>query len=248
MREAVHDLNFDQGDKERATVRLQSWWRGLLVRRVVRILHIWKKLFEVQRVLEKAALMIQGRFRGVRAKHLVRELRNHRQELADRAKRAQDEEVRRKIVKIQTAVRNWLARKEVRRRRMARAKALEEEELRDTAGGGGGEHGRRGGRGKRDHRGKGGADRTREDGDRAGGGRVQVAVETPSGHAHAHRRASGGSVVVKDYDGQFSTPGPSPGRKHQKTVAGNNLPPLPVTKKQGPTSESKDRSKPKPLK
>lgn len=125
----LHDLSFREDDRRHAAERIQSWWRGVLFRRVAKILILQRKLMRVATGMNTAVLQVQAKFRGGLARVGAQVLRSQQEErLLEERRRAITSKAG-MAIRIQGAIRNFLAWREARSRRMARAQALRDEAL-----------------------------------------------------------------------------------------------------------------------
>lgn len=116
LRQTVHILIFQDGDKARAATVIQSWWRNVLARRVDAVLIIHKRLTEVYRRMDQAATLIQAHFRGGCAREGCALLRIEKVEREQQAEEAELARQNRSVVKIQSRVRTLFAFREAKAR------------------------------------------------------------------------------------------------------------------------------------
>lgn len=69
LQHLLHKIKYAPEDVIQATVRLQSWWRGVMARRMVVIIKLRLQIMAVLSRMEKAAVKMQARFRGRLAKN-----------------------------------------------------------------------------------------------------------------------------------------------------------------------------------
>mmetsp|Transcript_49263 Transcript_49263/g.107180 ORF Transcript_49263/g.107180 Transcript_49263/m.107180 type:complete len:256 (+) Transcript_49263:50-817(+) len=124
MRQAIHDVAVIEEERAVAAIRIESWWRGVLARRVVGIVRIRNCFQNVGGALDCAATCIERRQRGIAARSLCRRLRREREEKLLQAKQQQGTNSRLAAVKLQTALRTFLVFRATRARRAKQVQAL----------------------------------------------------------------------------------------------------------------------------
>eukprot|EP00928_Gymnodinium_smaydae_P025263 TRINITY_DN20181_c0_g1_i2.p1 TRINITY_DN20181_c0_g1~~TRINITY_DN20181_c0_g1_i2.p1 ORF type:complete len:180 (-),score=39.84 TRINITY_DN20181_c0_g1_i2:52-591(-) len=126
-KKTLHDLVFLPQDRDQAATTLQSWWRGTLVRRIVRVLRMRLRLLALNDKLEDSAMRLQTAIRGRLARGRLRRLQQQRLDANEEAKRARDQLEIHAAIKLQGAVRGLRARRFVQQKRRDRDRALREQ-------------------------------------------------------------------------------------------------------------------------
>lgn len=132
MRQTIHDIHHLHPDRQRGALRLQSWWRSVLTRRVMDLLRIRTKVLETQETLNMAATSLQAVCRGNLGRQACVALRAER----EREERlAQEEDLRMmasSVIKVQSLARRKFARRTTANRRRERAKEIKAAEFAET--------------------------------------------------------------------------------------------------------------------
>lgn len=112
----VHALVYRPEDHFRAVLRLQSWWRGVLAQRLMRILHMADKAAALQSRMHAAATRLQAWFRGVTQELRMREQIRINVERTRRQKQEEIEHSLNCVFLLQSYLRAKLARMRTRER------------------------------------------------------------------------------------------------------------------------------------
>lgn len=124
LKHTVHDLKYQGEHRERAIIRLQAFWRGMLGRRVVRVLWVSNYMRQVYLQMDLAATRISAWHRSVSTRLKYREvIYTHMRETSLRQFTEMVEGLK-IVVKLQRAFRARLAVRNVTRRRSAAANIL----------------------------------------------------------------------------------------------------------------------------
>jgi len=125
-RHAVHNLVFTKKDRHNAAIRLQSWWRAVLSRRVAVLLQLRQRMVAMWRLQNASATRLSAAFRGKLARDHVQTLVAQRQSEVQRQDKKRLTK-NRFVVKVQCAVRTMIAKntvKEQRRHKQTRMRLM----------------------------------------------------------------------------------------------------------------------------
>lgn len=117
LRHCVHDLQHVEAEQQDAAVHIQAWWRGILARHLVRVLHVHRRVQDIWDEMEGAATRIQSQLRGHSARNMFKALEKEVRDAARKRARMELEMSNRSVLIIQRAARGFLGRKKAMRRR-----------------------------------------------------------------------------------------------------------------------------------
>lgn len=116
LRHTLHDLVNTMEDKTKMAVRIQAWWRMLLMSRTARVLKLFAEVRLLCNRMQAAGRQIQSWFRGCMVRGLYRAKIVSMVEKTRALKRAEWFRKLLLIVKIQRTVRAYFARKRISQR------------------------------------------------------------------------------------------------------------------------------------
>lgn len=123
LQHGTHDLLYREEDRVAGAVKLQAWWRGIVARRVVKVMRVSQIMQGIVSQMAAAATLVQARYRGATMYRKWRSEIRHRIELTRQQQFREMEVGMRCIIQIQRGVRSKQARKRLEEARAKLAAA-----------------------------------------------------------------------------------------------------------------------------
>jgi len=117
LRHQVHGMLYSEDSRRDAAVRLQAWWRSLLVSRITRLKRFIVQAHAIYKEMDRAALRIQAWFRGMNIYLALRDEIQSKLEETGFRRYKEMEGALLGIVRAQRAVRSWRQQKAMRDQR-----------------------------------------------------------------------------------------------------------------------------------
>lgn len=122
LQHRLHELKYKSEDRTAAALRLQAWWRGTLMRRIVYILRTAYIIAKVRNQMTEAAVKVQRWYASTKARLKWKAKMQFRLHLRQQQEFFLEEHKIRVVVQLQRAVRARLARKRLAEAQMANLK------------------------------------------------------------------------------------------------------------------------------